>query len=92
MNARTVARLDVYKGRTRIGELRRTERGAVFEYAPEYVSAHRGDALAAVEGMLTSLCARVAPWVDRLAEIGLDAKQTRHLARIMTERLKELGG
>lgn len=47
---------------------------------------------AAVEGMLASLCARVAPWVDRLAEIGLDARQTRHLARVMTERLKELGG
>lgn len=48
MNARTVTRLDVYKGLARAGELRRTERGAVFEYAPDYVSAHRGDALAAV--------------------------------------------
>ncbi len=47
---------------------------------------------AAVEGMLASLCARVAPWVDRLAEVGLEARQTRHLARVMTERLKELGG
>ena len=47
---------------------------------------------AAVEGMLALLCARVAPWVDRLAEINLDARQTRHLARVMTERLKELGG
>lgn len=44
----------------------------------------------AVEGMLDALCKRVAAWLPRLPEIGLEPKRETHLARVMDERLQAL--
>lgn len=45
---------------------------------------------AAVEGMLDTLCKRVATWLPRLSEIGLETKRQTQLARVMEERLDAL--
>lgn len=48
MNARSTTRLDVFKQRERVGQLVRTEHGARFTYASEYLEAHNGVETAAV--------------------------------------------
>ncbi|MDZ4772178.1 MAG: HipA domain-containing protein [Planctomycetota bacterium] len=45
---------------------------------------------AATTRMLGSLVKRIAPWIERLSEIGLEAKQTLHLERLMRERSEAL--
>lgn len=45
---------------------------------------------AATEPMLDALCDAAAPWLRRLGEIGLDAKKTRDLERVMSKRLSQL--
>jgi serine/threonine-protein kinase HipA len=44
----------------------------------------------ATKRMLAKLIDCVGPWTERLSEIGLDAKKSRHLERVMRERLDAL--
>lgn len=47
---------------------------------------------AAVEMMLEALCKKVGHYLPDLSGIGLGAKKTSHLERVMRKRLDELGG
>jgi len=48
VNSRSIAQLDVYKGKDLVAELRRTQHGASFSYLPAYCAQHTGSAPAAV--------------------------------------------
>lgn len=47
---------------------------------------------AATEAILDRLCAAASPWLDRLPEVGLSERKTRHLRATMEKRLRDLAG
>jgi serine/threonine-protein kinase HipA len=45
---------------------------------------------AATERMLRTICNGLTPWLAKLSEIGLDARRTAHMQRVMTQRIEAL--